>query len=288
MAGAGHRGRASASRRPQGTGAAGVCGSARHGDVEVPEPLAVRRREARCGCLPVMEGALETERLRLTPLSEADLDDLVDLDLEPEVRKFIDPQGIILPVDRGELRTYEWERHVSPGGFYGARERVGNAFVGSFQLEGAPDREGEVELGYRLRRHAWGLGYATEGGRALIAHAFDVLGYQRVYAHSLNDNPASIRVMEKVGLVPRGTVELPRHAGRRVRDRARRVRAQAATDGPGRRARAGAGRRAADNRACALRGRVPRSASARTAERVPRSAGAGRGRGARPRRVPRP
>src|SRR4051794_37123217 len=149
-----------------------------------------------------MEGALETERLRLSPLTEADLDDLVDLDLEPEVRKFIDPQGIILPVDRNELRTYEWERHVSPGGFYGARERVGNAFVGFFQLEAAPDRDGEVELGYRLRRHAWGLGYATEGARALIAHAFDVLGYRRVYAHSLNDNPASIRVMEKVGLVP--------------------------------------------------------------------------------------
>jgi RimJ/RimL family protein N-acetyltransferase len=152
---------------------------------------------------PVMEGALETERLRLTPLAEADLDDLVELDLEPEVRRFIDPQGIILPVDRNELRTYEWERHVSPGGFYAARERVGNGFVGFFQLEGAPDREDEVELGYRLRRHAWGLGYATEGARALVAHAFE-LGYRRVYAHSLNDNPASIRVMEKVGLVPSG------------------------------------------------------------------------------------
>jgi len=151
-----------------------------------------------------MEGALETERLRLMPLTEADLDDLVDLDLEPEVRKFIDPQGIILPVDRSELRTYEWERHVSPGGFYGARERVGNGFVGVFQLEEAPDRDGEVELGYRLRRHAWGLGYATEGARALIRHAFDVLGYRRVYSHSLTDNPASIRVMEKIGLVAVG------------------------------------------------------------------------------------
>src|SRR5919199_143095 len=112
-------------------------------------PHAFRRRVARCGCLPGMEGALETERLRLTPLTEDDLDDLVELDLEPEVRRLIDPQGIILPVDRIELRTYEWERHVSPGGFYGARERVGNAFVGFFQLEGAPDRDGEVELGYR-------------------------------------------------------------------------------------------------------------------------------------------
>src|SRR3954463_5127077 len=151
-----------------------------------------------------MEGALETERLRLSPLTEADLDDLVDLDLEPEVRRFIDPQGIILPVDRNELRTYEWERHVSPGGFYAARERVGNAFVGFFQLEGAPDREDEAELGYRLRRHAWGLGYATEGALALVAHALDVLGFRRVNAHCPNDTPPSVRVLEKAALGPAG------------------------------------------------------------------------------------
>jgi RimJ/RimL family protein N-acetyltransferase len=147
-----------------------------------------------------MEGGLDTERLRLYPLTEEDLDDLVELDGDPEVRRLVDPLGVLIPEDREERRTYEWERYVSPGGFYGARERVGNAFVGCFQLEPIPDREDEVELGYRLRRHAWGLGYATEGARALVEHALDVLGYRRVFAHSLYDNPASIRVLQKAGL----------------------------------------------------------------------------------------
>lgn len=151
-----------------------------------------------------MEGTLETERLRLSPLTEADLDDLVELDGDPEVRRMVDPLGIIIPVERNERRTYEWERFVSPGGFYGIRERVGNAFVGWFQLEEAPDRDGEVELGYRLRRNAWGLGYATEGATALVAHALNVLGYRRVFAHVLNDNPASIKVLENAGLRPVG------------------------------------------------------------------------------------
>jgi RimJ/RimL family protein N-acetyltransferase len=151
-----------------------------------------------------MEEVLETERLRLSPLTEADLDDLVELDGDPDVRRFVDPLGTIIPDDREERRTYEWERFVSPGGFYGARERVGNAFVGWFQLEPAPDREDEAELGYRFRRSAWGLGYATEGARALVTHALDVLGYRRVFAHALNANPASIRVMEKVGLTLAG------------------------------------------------------------------------------------
>ena len=147
-----------------------------------------------------MEQALCTERLRLSPLTEADLDDVVELDADPEVRRFVDPLGIIIPADPQERRTYAWERLVVPGGFYGARERVGNAFIGWFQLEGLPDREDEAELGYRLRRSAWGLGYATEGAQALVRHAFDVLGYRRVFAHALHENPASIRVMEKVGL----------------------------------------------------------------------------------------
>jgi RimJ/RimL family protein N-acetyltransferase len=151
-----------------------------------------------------MEGTLETERLRLSPLTEADLDDLVELDGDPEVRRRVDPLGIIIPVERNERRTYEWERFVSPGGFYGTRERIGNAFVGWFQLEEAPDRDGEAELGYRLRRNVWGLGYATEGATALVAHALDVLGYRRVFAHALNDNPASIRVLENAGLTPVG------------------------------------------------------------------------------------
>lgn len=151
-----------------------------------------------------MEETLETERLRLSPLTEADLDGLVELDGDPEVRRFVDPLGIIIPIEPGERRTYEWERFVSPGGFYGVRERVGNAFVGWIQLEAVPDREDEAELGYRFRRNVWRLGYATEGGRALVAHGFEVLGFRRIFAHTLNDNPASIRVLEKIGLTVAG------------------------------------------------------------------------------------
>ena len=147
-----------------------------------------------------MEEALDTERQRLYPLTEADLDDLVELDGDPEVRRLIDPLGQMIPDDPWERRSYEWERFVSAGGFYGARERVGNAFVGCFQLEEVPGDPGQVELGFRLRRHAWGLGYATEGASALVRHALEVLGYRRVFAHSLHDNPASIRVLQKAGL----------------------------------------------------------------------------------------
>lgn len=58
----------------------------------------------------------------------------------------------------------------------------------------------EPELGYRLRKGAWGKGYATEGSRALIDKAFTELGATRVFAETMVVNTASRRVMEKAGL----------------------------------------------------------------------------------------
>jgi RimJ/RimL family protein N-acetyltransferase len=58
----------------------------------------------------------------------------------------------------------------------------------------------EAELGYRLRRQAWGRGLATEGSRALVHRGFTELGLRRVVAETMAVNYASRRVMEKVGL----------------------------------------------------------------------------------------
>ncbi len=58
----------------------------------------------------------------------------------------------------------------------------------------------EPELGYRLRRSAWGKGYATEGSCVLIRMGFTELDLQRVVAFALAGNHASQRVMQKAGL----------------------------------------------------------------------------------------
>ena len=58
----------------------------------------------------------------------------------------------------------------------------------------------QPELGYRLRRAAWGKGYSTEGSRALIRKGFTELGVQRVVAFTYGEHRASRRVMEKAGM----------------------------------------------------------------------------------------
>ena len=63
----------------------------------------------------------------------------------------------------------------------------------------APGALDEPELGYRLRRSAWGQGYATEGAAALVDKAFRDHGAQRVVAETMAVHTASRRVMEKLG-----------------------------------------------------------------------------------------
>jgi hypothetical protein len=89
----------------------------------------------------------------------------------------------------------------SEAGRWAAEDLTGGTFIGWLSLQ--PSDEGstrELDLGYRLRRSAWGHGYATEGARALIHKAFTALGAQRVFAQTMAVNTRSRRVTEKSGL----------------------------------------------------------------------------------------
>ena len=59
--------------------------------------------------------------------------------------------------------------------------------------------ESDWELGYWVGRPWWGMGYATEIGRGMVEFAHQALGAQRVVAGHYDDNPASGRVLEKLG-----------------------------------------------------------------------------------------
>ncbi len=147
---------------------------------------------------------LETERLILRRLTPDDVDTLHELDSDPEVMRFLNggiptPRSVIehtlLPAI---LRAYESE---GPSGTWAALERTEGAFLGWFSLRAESVEHPErVSLGYRLRRAAWGQGYATEGAQALIRKCFTELGVERVSATTYQDNLASRHVMEKVGL----------------------------------------------------------------------------------------
>jgi RimJ/RimL family protein N-acetyltransferase len=151
-----------------------------------------------------MEVFLETQRLLLRRFSMADADNLVSLDADPDVMRFVNG-GI--PTSRDEIEhevlpaflSY-YERYEGYG-FWAVVEKATGEFAGWFHFRpGRAAAPGEVELGYRLRRSSWGRGYATEGSRALIRAGFTEFGVRRVTAEAMAVNTASRRVMEKAGL----------------------------------------------------------------------------------------
>lgn len=86
------------------------------------------------------------------------------------------------------------------------------ALVGAVGLARAPG--GCVELGYWIARPFWGHGFATEAARAVVAIARDGLRIDKLVAGHFLDNPASARVLRKLGFAPTGSVRSRFSAGR--------------------------------------------------------------------------
>jgi RimJ/RimL family protein N-acetyltransferase len=131
---------------------------------------------------------LETRRLTLRPLTTSDLPDLTALDHDPEVMRHLGTDGTPSP------------SLVGAPDHWAATLRATGEFLGWFGLPPLRDNPEVLELGYRIKRAAWGHGYATEGAIALVDKAFTDLGARRVVAFTMAVNTGSRRVMEKTGL----------------------------------------------------------------------------------------
>lgn len=85
-----------------------------------------------------------------------------------------------------------------------ARTDAAPRLIGGIALLG--DESGDVALGYWIRRACWGQGFATEAGRAVVALAHRGLRIDRLVADHFRDNPASGRVLRKLGFHPTGVI----------------------------------------------------------------------------------
>jgi len=155
--------------------------------------------------LAAVETYLRTERVTLRPFGADDADLLIELDSDPAVMRYLsggEPTApeLVRERDLPSIRA-GYDRWAGRFGLFAAHEAGDGAFLGWFCLR--PEREGpldEVELGYRLRRAAWGRGYATEVSAALVDKAFTDLGVRVVWGATMALNRPSQRVMEKVGM----------------------------------------------------------------------------------------
>ena len=155
-----------------------------------------------------MRVLLETKRLLLRRFTANDAQFLFELDNDPEVMRYING-GTPTPLEIIEKEILpvflNHEDQFPTYGFWAAIEKNSHGFLGWFvfrPVAAKSTREGrhEVDIGYRLHKRAWGVGYATEGARALIDKGFRESGVTCVTATTYEENQASRRVMEKLGM----------------------------------------------------------------------------------------
>jgi RimJ/RimL family protein N-acetyltransferase len=151
---------------------------------------------------------LETARLRLRPLCAADVDALHVLCGDPRVHRHLFDA---VPPSREEVAgiVSASETSFAARGFghFGLRLREGERLLGLCGLAFL-ERLGGVELLYLLDPASWGRGLVTEAARAVLAFGFERADLERIHGEVDRPNRASIRVLERVGMVPTGEIEL--------------------------------------------------------------------------------
>ncbi len=148
---------------------------------------------------------LETTRLILRPFSSADA---------PDVQKLAGDRDVasttrLLPHPYPEGHAEEWIEQL-PERFarqeylsFCITRREDGEVVGSMGLIlSAPDDHGE--LGYWIGKPFWNQGYCTEAALAVLTYAFRSLRLHRIYAQYMSRNPASGRVLTKLGMQQEG------------------------------------------------------------------------------------
>ena len=147
----------------------------------------------------------ETERLEHRALRVEDAEAFFALNSNLDVMRYTgEPRLQSLAEARDALANYRDFDTVGYGR-WGCVLKSNRSVIGFCGLKYLDELDA-VDIGFRFLPEYWGQGLATEACRACIAFGFDVLSLKRIIGLVLADNGASIRVLEKVGMQPNGTV----------------------------------------------------------------------------------
>ena len=145
---------------------------------------------------------IETDRLLLRRFRDTDKDSFALMNRDPAVMEFfpallsrVESDALVDRIDA------HWAEHGI--GLWAVEIRASGEFIGyvglavpRFSVHFTPC----VEIGWRLDAGHWGEGLATEGARAVVRYAFEVLGLPEIVSFTVPDNLRSRRVMEKLGM----------------------------------------------------------------------------------------
>jgi RimJ/RimL family protein N-acetyltransferase len=152
------------------------------------------------------ETILETPRLLLRPLKPDDAPVVARL----AGRKEIADATLSIPHPYSETQAREWIRtHTESEGsnqeiVFAIMLKADGQLVGTIGLRDIDQEHSQAEMGFWVAVDEWGKGYATEAVSALLRFGFEELHLNRIYAHHMVRNPASGRVLQKIGMQREG------------------------------------------------------------------------------------
>jgi len=144
---------------------------------------------------------IKTEHLILRPLVLSDASEVQRLAGDRDIASTI----VNIPHPYEDGMAEEWisshQERFDRGKLvnFAITRRVKGVLIGCVDLTIAKSFE-RAELGYWIGKPYWNQGYCTEAAQAVLKHAFKVLGLNRIYATYFTRNPASGRVMQKIGM----------------------------------------------------------------------------------------
>lgn len=153
-----------------------------------------------------MKYIIETQRFYLRELDNIDLEDMFELDSDPDVHLYIENQPVtshkeildVIAMIRKQYQDFGIARWaVIDKDTLECVGWCGLKFI-TFQING---RKNFHELGYRFKKKHWGKGIATETAKAVLNYGFSNLNLSEVFAVTHLENRNSMHVLQKIGFV---------------------------------------------------------------------------------------
>lgn len=139
---------------------------------------------------------LKTKRLLLRPVTMADAEAMFAYTSDTENTKWDFPANRTIEETKKVIENIYLK---NPLGRYGIVLKETSEFIGTIDLMNWSDGK-EAEIGYIINKKFWGNGLATEASAKILELCFEVLGFEEVHAFCALENPASARVLTKLGM----------------------------------------------------------------------------------------
>jgi ribosomal-protein-alanine N-acetyltransferase len=151
-----------------------------------------------------MKAIIETERLYLREILPEDVQGMFEMDSDPDVHRFVGRIPVSTLAESAADIDNIRQQYIDFGvGRLAIIEKSTGDFVGwgglKFITEQMNGFQNFHDLGYRFIKRYWGMGYAQESSRAVIAYAFEQLNLPVIYAIADLEHKASRNVLEKCG-----------------------------------------------------------------------------------------